>query len=118
VKEHVYFLGIDWNSLLRMKADFIPQLEDDDDTSYFDTRTDRYPETLPYVRCAQKESVISGLWIRIRIGSGFSDFEDPDPYWESGSRIRIRFGNPDPGSGSRGKKIEKFQWKNALFSYL
>jgi hypothetical protein len=24
-------------------------------------------------------------WIRIRIGSGFSDFVDPDPYWESGS---------------------------------
>jgi hypothetical protein len=41
VKEHIYFLGIDWNSLLRMKADFIPQLEDDDDTSYFDSRTDR-----------------------------------------------------------------------------
>jgi hypothetical protein len=31
-----------------------------------------------------------GLWIRIRIGSGFSDFVDPDPYWESGSRIRIQ----------------------------
>jgi hypothetical protein len=40
-------------------------------------------------------------------GSGFSDFvePDPDPYWES-------------GSGSRGKKMKKFQWKNALFSYL
>jgi hypothetical protein len=46
-----------------------------------------------------------GLWIRIRIGSGFSDFVDLDPYWES-------------GSGSRGKKMKKFQWKNALFSYL
>jgi hypothetical protein len=33
-------------------------------------------------------------------GSGFSDFVDPN--WES---------------GSRGKKIKKFQWKNALFSY-
>jgi hypothetical protein len=32
----------------------------------------------------------AGLWIRIRIGSGFSDFVDPDPYWESGSRIRIQ----------------------------
>jgi hypothetical protein len=28
----------------------------------------------------------TGLWIRI--GSGFSDFVDPDPYWESGSRIQ------------------------------
>ena len=25
-----------------MKADFIPQLEDDEDTSYFDMRLDRY----------------------------------------------------------------------------
>jgi hypothetical protein len=32
----------------------------------------------------------TGLWIRIRIGSGFSDFVDPDPNWESGSRIRIQ----------------------------
>jgi hypothetical protein len=32
----------------------------------------------------------AGLWIRIRIGSGFSDIVDPDPYWESGSRIRLQ----------------------------
>jgi hypothetical protein len=46
----------------------------------------------------------AGLWIRIRIGSGFRDFvePDPDPYWES-------------GSGSRGKKTEKFQWKKCTF---
>jgi hypothetical protein len=30
---------------------------------------------------------------------------DPDPYWKS-------------GSGSRGKKIKKFQLKNAIFSYF
>jgi hypothetical protein len=33
-------------------------------------------------------------------GSGFRDFLDPDPYWES---------------GSRGKKIKKFQWKKCTF---
>jgi hypothetical protein len=32
-------------------------------------------------------------------GSGFSDFVDPDPYWES---------------GSMGKKIKKFQGKMHL----
>merc|ERR1719158_2524126 len=42
VKDHHYFAGIDWGNLLRMKADFIPQLDDEDDTSYFDTRSDRY----------------------------------------------------------------------------
>lgn len=38
IKDHVYFHGIDWNSLLRKKAEFIPQLEHDEDTSYFDSR--------------------------------------------------------------------------------
>jgi len=53
VKEHDYFCEpgavqpVDWTSLLRMKADFIPQLEDEDDTSYFDTRTDRYSHGEP-----------------------------------------------------------------------
>jgi hypothetical protein len=41
-------------------------------------------------------------------GSGLDpdseDFVDPDPYWESRS-----------GSGSRGKKIKKFQWKKMHF---
>uniref|UniRef100_A0A3Q2QBJ1 non-specific serine/threonine protein kinase n=1 Tax=Fundulus heteroclitus TaxID=8078 RepID=A0A3Q2QBJ1_FUNHE len=42
VKSHMFFLGLDWNSLLRQKAEFIPQLESEEDTSYFDTRSDRY----------------------------------------------------------------------------
>nr|XP_057923039.1 microtubule-associated serine/threonine-protein kinase 3-like isoform X1 [Doryrhamphus excisus] len=42
VKVHMFFLGLDWNGLLRQKAEFIPQLETEDDTSYFDTRTERY----------------------------------------------------------------------------
>ncbi|KAM4575183.1 microtubule-associated serine/threonine-protein kinase 3 [Fundulus diaphanus] len=42
VKQHPFFVGVDWNGLLRQKAEFIPQLEAEDDTSYFDTRSDRY----------------------------------------------------------------------------
>ncbi|KAL0276514.1 UNVERIFIED_CONTAM: hypothetical protein PYX00_004073 [Menopon gallinae] len=42
VKEHQYFSGVDWNSLLRQKAEFVPQLDHEEDTSYFDSRTDRY----------------------------------------------------------------------------
>uniref|UniRef100_A0A674PKF6 non-specific serine/threonine protein kinase n=1 Tax=Takifugu rubripes TaxID=31033 RepID=A0A674PKF6_TAKRU len=42
VKMHTFFLGLDWNGLLRQKAEFIPQLETEDDTSYFDTRSERY----------------------------------------------------------------------------
>jgi microtubule-associated serine/threonine kinase len=42
VKEHVYFANLDWTSLLRRKVEFVPQLDGEDDTSYFDTRIDRY----------------------------------------------------------------------------
>ncbi|XP_050967459.1 microtubule-associated serine/threonine-protein kinase 2 isoform X3 [Labeo rohita] len=42
VKQHRFFTDLDWNSLLRQKAEFIPQLESEDDTSYFDTRSERY----------------------------------------------------------------------------
>ncbi|CAE1285272.1 MAST [Acanthosepion pharaonis] len=42
VKEHIFFLSVDWDGLLRQKAEFVPQLDSEEDTSYFDTRTDRY----------------------------------------------------------------------------
>jgi hypothetical protein len=50
------------------------------------------------VMCMDVLTHVAGLWIRI--GSGFRDFVDPDPYWES---------------GSRGKKPKKFQWKKCTF---
>lgn len=37
LQDHVYFCGLDWNNLLRRKAEFIPQLDNDEDTSYFDS---------------------------------------------------------------------------------
>uniref|UniRef100_A0A8C9VFF3 non-specific serine/threonine protein kinase n=1 Tax=Scleropages formosus TaxID=113540 RepID=A0A8C9VFF3_SCLFO len=42
VKQHSFFSDLDWNSLLRQKAEFIPNLESEEDTSYFDTRSERY----------------------------------------------------------------------------
>ncbi|XP_036362224.1 microtubule-associated serine/threonine-protein kinase 3 isoform X3 [Octopus sinensis] len=42
VKEHEFFQSVDWDGLLRQKAEFVPQLDSEEDTSYFDTRTDRY----------------------------------------------------------------------------
>ena len=37
VKEHPFFDGIDWRTLLLQKAEFVPSLEGEDDTSYFDS---------------------------------------------------------------------------------
>ncbi|KAK2499789.1 hypothetical protein MC885_004824, partial [Smutsia gigantea] len=36
VKQHPFFWTLDWAGLLRHKAEFVPQLEAEDDTSYFD----------------------------------------------------------------------------------
>ncbi|KAM9313317.1 microtubule-associated serine/threonine-protein kinase 1 [Gastrophryne carolinensis] len=48
VKMHNFFTDLDWNGLLRQKAEFIPHLEAEDDTSYFDTRSDRYQHINSY----------------------------------------------------------------------
>ncbi|XP_038640727.1 microtubule-associated serine/threonine-protein kinase 1-like isoform X5 [Scyliorhinus canicula] len=48
VKQHGFFKDLDWTSLLRQKAEFIPHLESEEDTSYFDTRSDRYHHVNSY----------------------------------------------------------------------
>lgn len=42
VKTHPFLRDVCWEDLLRQKAGFVPQLEDEEDTSYFDTRQDRH----------------------------------------------------------------------------
>ena len=42
VKSHPFLRDVCWEDLLRQKAGFVPQLEDEEDTSYFDTRQDRH----------------------------------------------------------------------------
>lgn len=42
VSAHSFFIPLDFATLLRQKAEFVPQLENDEDTSYFDSRQDRY----------------------------------------------------------------------------
>ena len=43
VKEHPFFHHVNWNSLLREKAEFVPVLDDEEDTSYFDSELHTYP---------------------------------------------------------------------------
>ncbi|OQV13648.1 Microtubule-associated serine/threonine-protein kinase 1 [Hypsibius exemplaris] len=46
VKSHCFFEHIDWTSLLMTKVDFIPHLDNEEDTSYFDSRVERYNHEL------------------------------------------------------------------------
>lgn len=41
MKQHSFFRDLDWTGLLRQKAEFIPHLESEDDTSYFDSEQGR-----------------------------------------------------------------------------
>ncbi len=61
VKDHCFFLYLDWHNLLRNKAEFVPQLDGPDDTSYFDTRSDRYNHG-----STEMDPVSSNAVIRIR----------------------------------------------------
>ncbi|XP_034251530.1 microtubule-associated serine/threonine-protein kinase 3 isoform X2 [Thrips palmi] len=61
VKDHPYFCGLDWTSLLRQKAEFVPQLDNEDDTSYFDTRMDRYKHDMGDDTDDTDESMLFGF---------------------------------------------------------
>ncbi len=60
VKEHPYFANVDWDSLLRQKAEFVPQLNGEEDTSYFDSRVDRYKPDLLEETDDSEESFLFG----------------------------------------------------------
>ena len=46
VMEHLFVNDIDWDGLLRQKAEFVPNLEGEEDTSYFDCEFIRQPVLL------------------------------------------------------------------------
>ena len=71
VKEHDFFLQrleddngvdeeVDWDNLLLEKANFIPNLDDELDTSYFDDRADRYQHELSGSSEEEENSIDSG----------------------------------------------------------
>ncbi|CAG0880561.1 unnamed protein product [Darwinula stevensoni] len=75
VKEHPFFDSVDWDSLLRQKAEFVPQLENDEDTSYFDTRLDRYNHQLVESTENTEESLL------------FSSFSSCSPHYNKWMRL-------------------------------
>ena len=80
VKEHPFFYGINWDALLRQKAEFVPQLDNEDDTSYFDTRSERYNHEMEELQSLD-ESLDDG-------SSLFSSFSSCSPrYHKVYSRI-------------------------------
>lgn len=63
VKQHSFFRDLDWTGLLRQKAEFIPHLESEDDTSYFDSELGVGKDTKPDLA----ENGIQEGWDRARL---------------------------------------------------
>ncbi len=99
VKEHYYFSDLDWNSLLRMKADFIPQLEDEEDVSYFDTRTERYNHELEEETEESAEASSSHQETR---GSSAEDTDDTQSLFASFTSASPRYRKVTGGRNSAG----------------
>lgn len=55
VRMHSFFTNMDWNSLLREKAEFIPVLDNEEDTSYFDSKSN-----------------LRNIWAELKHRDGFS----------------------------------------------
>lgn len=53
MKQNPFFTDLDWNGLLRQKAEFIPQLESEDDTSYFDSTSLSSSGPVPFWFCVE-----------------------------------------------------------------
>ncbi|KAM5237981.1 microtubule-associated serine/threonine-protein kinase 3 [Ctenodactylus gundi] len=105
VKQHPFFRGLDWAGLLRHKAEFVPQLEAEDDTSYFDTRSERYrhlgseddetndeessAEIPQFSSCSHRFSKVysSSEFLAVQTAVADRSFsEDPEEGWDRGRR--------------------------------
>ncbi|KAK6936336.1 Protein kinase domain [Dillenia turbinata] len=79
VKQHPFFLDINWDTLARQKATFIPSAEGPQDTSYFTSR---------YIWNPEDETVLGG-----------SDLEDMTEYGHSCSSGSYSNGQDEDGDG-------------------
>lgn len=61
VSAHLFFAPIDFGTVLRQKAEFVPHLENDEDTSYFDSRVDRYNHDAES-EAAEEEEQVPMFW--------------------------------------------------------
>uniref|UniRef100_A0A8B9I299 non-specific serine/threonine protein kinase n=1 Tax=Anser brachyrhynchus TaxID=132585 RepID=A0A8B9I299_9AVES len=94
VKHHAFFLHLDWNGLLRQKAEFIPQLESEDDTSYFDTRSERYRHL------DSEDEETNDEESSVEIGQFSSCSHRFSKVLESPERPKFVLGDPDAGAST------------------
>ena len=91
MKFHIFFDGLDWDGLLRQKAEFIPHLDNEEDTSHFDSKS---YSTLCLYRYLQLKS--SGHLIAPAVSGGSLRVLRLPPPEEISSLLHLCHG-PTPG---------------------
>jgi len=87
VKSHPFLKDVCWEDLLRQKAGFVPQLENEEDTSYFDARQDRH-------KTGESDSDEEGYNCKSDDGSSiFSSFSSCSPRY---NRVHSRVFDESP----------------------
>ena len=51
IKNHLFFKGVDWNNLRNQKTPFVPQINGNQDTKYFD----KYDEIDPWIDVHERD---------------------------------------------------------------
>ena len=65
LKEHPWFGALDWDNLARAKAAFVPQLDCESDTSYFDAKEVRVTGVLAVLSSSLWRDALSGPLCRL-----------------------------------------------------
>ncbi|XP_071161735.1 microtubule-associated serine/threonine-protein kinase 3-like isoform X2 [Mytilus edulis] len=111
VKDHIFFYGLDWDNLLRKKAEFVPNLDDDEDTSYFDPRSERYNHDIETAEDTEDEPEDSLFHsfnsCSPRYSKVYSKIEELHEYQDGESRRQ----NPEGESRRRHSSVDDMKTK-------
>lgn len=108
--------GLDWDRLLENQANWIPELDDLNDTSYFDLREDRYPQydNPQSDEASEEEDSASSLQSDVSTHSLWKNFSCVS-LQQSPSSARSTAGSPDVG---RKKLVSSEELRNRMLKVM
>jgi len=109
VKAHAYFDGLNWNNMLLEKAFWVPSFENDEDTSFFDTRSDRYDHSNPKV-------VATDSSFSSHVSTDISKSQSSNVVSQSNASICVDSTNEDDDNSKLRVSLKRFDSCNRKYS--
>jgi len=109
VKSHAYFEGLNWVNLLMEKAYWVPSFENDEDTSFFDSRSDRYDHSNPKV-------VATDSSFSSHVSTDISKSQSSNAVNQSTTSICVDSTNEDDDSSKLRVSLKRFDSCNRKYS--